>query len=53
MLNLYSVLIRLRNAIHLKNIPPYGSDNLLRLQLRHRVKSLREDDQKIIWEGTS
>lgn len=43
--------MQLINMCKYMNIPPYGSDNLLRLQLRHRVKALREDDQKIIWEG--
>jgi len=33
------------------SIPPYGSDNLLRFQLRHRIRSLVEDDQRILWEG--
>jgi LETM1 and EF-hand domain-containing protein 1 len=34
--------MQLINMCKYMNIPPYGSDNLLRLQLRHRVKALRE-----------
>ena len=33
------------------NIPPYGADAFLRFQLRHRIRTLKEDDQRIIWEG--
>jgi len=33
------------------SIPPYGSDALLRFQLRHRIRTLKEDDQRILWEG--
>lgn len=32
-------------------MPPYGNDNLLRFQLRHKIRLLREDDQRILWEG--
>ena len=32
-------------------IPPYGNDNLLRFQLRHRIRLLKDDDQRILWEG--
>ena len=32
-------------------IPPYGSDYFLRFQLRHKIKTLKEDDQRILWEG--
>jgi len=32
-------------------VPPYGNDNLLRFQLRHKIRLLREDDQRILWEG--
>lgn len=30
---------------------PYGSDNFLRFQLRAKLRSLKEDDQRIVWEG--
>lgn len=29
----------------------YGNDNLLRFQLRNRIRQLKKDDQDIIWEG--
>ncbi|KAL0592038.1 hypothetical protein ABG067_000691 [Albugo candida] len=29
----------------------YGNDNLLRFQLRNRLRQLKKDDQDIIWEG--
>ena len=32
-------------------IPPYGSESFLRFQLRHRIRVLKEDDQRILWEG--
>jgi LETM1-like protein len=32
-------------------IPPYGGDSFLRFQLRHRMRMLQEDDQRILWEG--
>ncbi|EJK47193.1 hypothetical protein THAOC_34109 [Thalassiosira oceanica] len=32
-------------------LPPYGNDNLLRFQLRHKTRVLKEDDQRILWEG--
>jgi hypothetical protein len=33
------------------SIPPYGNDHLLRFQLRHKVRVLQEDDQRILWDG--
>ncbi|TFJ85538.1 hypothetical protein NSK_003047 [Nannochloropsis salina CCMP1776] len=30
---------------------PYGSDNFLRFQLRAKLRNLKEDDQRIVWEG--
>jgi LETM1 and EF-hand domain-containing protein 1 len=33
------------------SIPPYGSDNFLRFQLRFKIRALKEDDQRILWEG--
>ena len=32
-------------------IAPYGSDAFLRFQLRFKIRSLKEDDQRILWEG--
>lgn len=29
----------------------YGNENLLRFQLRNRIRQLKKDDQDIIWEG--
>jgi LETM1 and EF-hand domain-containing protein 1 len=33
------------------SIPPYGSESFLRFQLRHKIRVLKEDDQRILWEG--
>lgn len=43
--------MQLVNMCKYMSIPPYGADAFLRFQLRHRIKSLREDDQRILWEG--
>ncbi|KAL7551110.1 hypothetical protein ACHAWF_014310, partial [Thalassiosira exigua] len=43
--------MQLINMCKYMNIPPYGNDNLLRFQLRHRIRLLKEDDQRILWEG--
>ena len=43
--------MQLINMCKYMSIPPYGNDNVLRFQLRHKVRSLIEDDQKILWEG--
>eukprot|EP00545_Synedropsis_sp_CCMP1620_P007015 CAMPEP_0119031072 /NCGR_PEP_ID=MMETSP1176-20130426/41352_1 /TAXON_ID=265551 /ORGANISM="Synedropsis recta cf, Strain CCMP1620" /LENGTH=746 /DNA_ID=CAMNT_0006987459 /DNA_START=752 /DNA_END=2990 /DNA_ORIENTATION=- len=43
--------MQLINMCRYMNIPPYGSDNFLRFQLRHSIRSLVEDDQRILWEG--
>lgn len=43
--------MQLINMCKYMSIPPYGNNNLLRLQLRHRIRVLQEDDQKILWEG--
>lgn len=45
--------MQLVNMCKYMSIPPYGADAFLRFQLRHRIKSLREDDQRILWEGMS
>lgn len=43
--------MQLINLCRYMNIPPYGSDILLRFRLRHKMRSLWEDDQRILWEG--
>ena len=43
--------MQLINMCKYMSIPPYGNDNLLRFQLRHKTRGLREDDQRILWEG--
>lgn len=43
--------MQLINMCRYMSIPPYGSDSFLRFQLRHRIRSLKEDDQRILWEG--
>mmetsp|Transcript_14511 Transcript_14511/g.41763 ORF Transcript_14511/g.41763 Transcript_14511/m.41763 type:complete len:1046 (+) Transcript_14511:61-3198(+) len=43
--------MQLVNFCRYMSIPPYGSDNVLRFQLRHRMRMLQEDDQRILWEG--
>jgi LETM1 and EF-hand domain-containing protein 1 len=43
--------MQLINMCRYMNIPPYGSDNFLRFQLRHKIRSLVDDDQRILWEG--
>lgn len=32
-------------------LPPFGSDNFLRFQLRSHLRSITQDDQRILWEG--
>jgi LETM1-like protein len=43
--------MQLINMCRYMNIPPYGGDNFLRFQLRHKIRTLVEDDQRILWEG--
>lgn len=43
--------MQLINMCKYMNIPPYGSDAFLRFQLRHKIRTLKEDDQRILWEG--
>lgn len=43
--------MQLINMCRYMGIPPYGADSLLRFQLRHKIKTLKEDDQRILWEG--
>eukprot|EP00594_Rhizosolenia_setigera_P018174 CAMPEP_0178967436 /NCGR_PEP_ID=MMETSP0789-20121207/17592_1 /TAXON_ID=3005 /ORGANISM="Rhizosolenia setigera, Strain CCMP 1694" /LENGTH=1076 /DNA_ID=CAMNT_0020653043 /DNA_START=415 /DNA_END=3641 /DNA_ORIENTATION=+ len=43
--------MQLINMCKYMGIPPYGADSLLRFQLRHNMRNLKEDDQRILWEG--
>jgi hypothetical protein len=43
--------MQLINMCKYMNIPPYGADAFLRFQLRHKIRTLKEDDQRILWEG--
>lgn len=43
--------MQLVNMCKYMNILPYGSEALLRFQLRHKIRTLQEDDQRILWEG--
>eukprot|EP00814_Leptocylindrus_danicus_P016549 CAMPEP_0116045468 /NCGR_PEP_ID=MMETSP0321-20121206/27635_1 /TAXON_ID=163516 /ORGANISM="Leptocylindrus danicus var. danicus, Strain B650" /LENGTH=656 /DNA_ID=CAMNT_0003526805 /DNA_START=632 /DNA_END=2602 /DNA_ORIENTATION=- len=43
--------MQLVNLCRYMDIPPYGADSLLRFQLRHKIRGLKEDDQRIIYEG--
>ena len=43
--------MQLVNMCKYMSIPPYGSDSFLRFQLRHKIRVLKEDDQRILWEG--
>ena len=43
--------MQLINMCKYMGIPHYGSDALLQFQLRYKIRSLREDDQRILWEG--
>jgi len=43
--------MQLINMCKYMGIHPYGSDAFLRFQLRHKIRVLREDDQRILWEG--
>ena len=43
--------MQLVNMCRYMQLQPYGADSFLRFQLRHRIRQLKEDDQRIIWEG--
>lgn len=32
-------------------LPIYGSDDILRFQLRSKFRAIKEDDRRILWEG--
>ena len=43
--------MQLVNMCRYMGVTPYGSEAFLRFQLRFKIRALKEDDQKIIWEG--
>jgi len=43
--------MQLINMCKYMGIAPYGSDDFLRFQLRFKIRSLKEDDQRILFEG--
>lgn len=43
--------MQLINLCKYMGISPYGSNDLLRFYLRHRIRALKDDDQRITWEG--
>ena len=32
-------------------LTPYGADAFLRFQLRAKLRAIKEDDRRILWEG--
>lgn len=34
-------------------LQPYGTDAFLRFQLRNKLRSIKEDDRRILWEGVN
>jgi len=42
---------QLVNMCKYMGLKPYGTDALLRFQLRMKLKAIKEDDQRILWEG--
>lgn len=43
--------MQLINLCRYMGIQPYGSDSFLRFQLRHKIRTIKEDDGRILWEG--
>jgi len=43
--------MQLVNMCKYMSIAPYGAESFLRFQLRNRIRILKEDDQRILWEG--
>jgi len=43
--------MQLINLCKYMGILPYGSNDLLRFYLRHKIRVLKDDDQRITWEG--
>jgi len=43
--------MQLINLCKYMGISPYGSNDLLRFYLRHKIRVLKDDDQRITWEG--
>ncbi len=42
---------QLANMCMYMGLPPFGSDAFLRFQLRRHLRSVTQDDQRILWEG--
>ncbi len=42
---------QLANMCMYMGLPPFGSDAFLRFQLRSHLRSVTQDDQRILWEG--
>ena len=43
--------MQLINMCRYMGIQPYGSESFLRFQLRHKIRTIKEDDGRILWEG--
>ncbi|CAN0324783.1 unnamed protein product, partial [Discosporangium mesarthrocarpum] len=42
------------NMCRYMGLPPFGSDNFLRFQLRSTLRAIKQqDDQRILWEGVN
>jgi len=50
-LSLLITLAHLHTTKISMGISPYGSNDLLRFYLRHKIRMLKDDDQRITWEG--
>ena len=42
---------QLVNICKFMNLTPYGNESFLRYQIRSAIRSLKTDDQLIVWEG--
>lgn len=42
---------QLANLCRFMGLTPFGGDNFLRFQLRTHLRAIRQDDQRILWEG--
>lgn len=43
--------MQLINMCKYMGLPHYGADALLQFQLRYKIRGLKQDDQRILWEG--
>ncbi|CAM9287275.1 unnamed protein product [Scytosiphon promiscuus] len=41
------------NMCRYMGVPPFGNDNFLRYCLRSKLRTITQDDQRILWEGVS